>query len=171
MELIEVREIFRNKEAYFDKEIEIGGWVRSNRDSKTFGFLVLNDGTFFEPIQVVYNDSMDNFDKICKVNVGAALSVKGTLIATPDAKQPFEIQATEVMIEGDSTPDYPLQKKRHTLEFLRTMPHLRGRTNTFNAVFRVRSVMANTIHTYFQDRGYVYIHTPLRLPLTPYSII
>ena len=161
MELIEVREIFRNKEAYFDKEITIGGWVRSNRDSKTFGFLVLNDGTFFEPIQVVYNDSMDNFDKICKVNVGAALIVKGTLIATPDAKQPFEIQATEVMVEGESTPDYPLQKKRHTLEYLRTIPHLRARTNTFQAVFRVRSLVAYAIHKFFQERDFVYVHTPI----------
>ncbi|MBE5934117.1 MAG: asparagine--tRNA ligase [Lachnospiraceae bacterium] len=161
MELIEVREIFRNKEAYFDKEIEIGGWVRSNRDSKTFGFLVLNDGTFFEPIQVVYNDSMANFDKICKVNVGAALIVKGTLVATPDAKQPFEIQATEVVIEGDSTPDYPLQKKRHTLEYLRTIPHLRARTNTFQAVFRVRSLVAYAIHKFFQERDFVYVHTPI----------
>ena len=161
MELIEVREIFRNKEAYFDKEITIGGWVRSNRDSKTFGFLVLNDGTFFEPIQVVYNDSMDNFDKICKVNVGAALIVKGTFIATPDAKQPFEIQATEVMVEGESTPDYPLQKKRHTLEYLRTIPHLRARTNTFQAVFRVRSLVAYAIHKFFQERDFVYVHTPI----------
>lgn len=161
MELIEVREIFRNKEAYFDKEITIGGWVRSNRDSKTFGFIVLNDGTFFEPIQVVYNDSMDNFDKICKVNVGTALIVKGTLIATPDAKQPFEIQATEVEIEGESTPDYPLQKKRHTLEYLRTIPHLRARTNTFQAVFRVRSLVAYAIHKFFQERDFVYVHTPI----------
>ncbi|MBP3621838.1 MAG: asparagine--tRNA ligase [Lachnospiraceae bacterium] len=161
MELIEVREIFRNKEAYFDKEITIGGWVRSNRDSKTFGFIVLNDGTFFEPIQVVYNDSMANFDKICKVNVGTALIVKGTLIATPDAKQPFEIQATEVEIEGESTPDYPLQKKRHTLEYLRTIPHLRARTNTFQAVFRVRSLVAYAIHKFFQERDFVYVHTPI----------
>ena len=161
MELIEVREIFRNKEAYFDKEITVGGWVRSNRDSKAFGFIVLNDGTFFEPIQVVYHDTMDNFDKICKVNVGTALIVKGTLVATPDAKQPFEIQATEVMIEGDSTPDYPLQKKRHTLEYLRTIPHLRARTNTFQAVFRVRSLVAYAIHKFFQERDFVYVHTPI----------
>ncbi len=161
MELIEVREIFRNKEAYFDKEITVGGWVRSNRDSKAFGFIVLNDGTFFEPIQVVYHDTMDNFDKICKVNVGTALIVKGTLIATPDAKQPFEIQATEVMVEGDSTPDYPLQKKRHTLEYLRTIPHLRARTNTFQAVFRVRSLVAYAIHKFFQERDFVYVHTPI----------
>lgn len=161
MELIEVREIFRNKEAYFDKEITVGGWVRSNRDSKAFGFIVLNDGTFFEPIQVVYHDTMDNFDKICKVNVGTALIVKGTLVATPDAKQPFEIQATEVMVEGDSTPDYPLQKKRHTLEYLRTIPHLRARTNTFQAVFRVRSLVAYAIHKFFQERDFVYVHTPI----------
>ena len=161
MELIEVREIFRNKEAYFDKEITIGGWVRSNRDSKAFGFIVLNDGTFFEPIQVVYHDTMDNFDKICKVNVGTALIVKGTLVATPDAKQPFEIQATEVEIEGESTPDYPLQKKRHTLEYLRTIPHLRARTNTFQAVFRVRSLVAYAIHKFFQERDFVYVHTPI----------
>ena len=161
MELIEVREIFRNKEQYFDKEIEIGGWVRSNRDSKTFGFIVLNDGTFFEPIQVVYNDNMANFAEICKVNVGTALIVKGTLIATPDAKQPFEIQAKEIVVEGESTPDYPLQKKRHTLEYLRTIPHLRARTNTFQAVFRVRSLIAYAIHKFFQERDFVYVHTPI----------
>lgn len=161
MELIEVREIFRNKEAYFDKEITVGGWVRSNRDSKAFGFIVLNDGTFFEPIQVVYHDTMANFDKICKVNVGTALIVKGTLVATPDAKQPFEIQATEVEIEGESTPEYPLQKKRHTLEYLRTIPHLRARTNTFQAVFRVRSLVAYAIHKFFQERDFVYVHTPI----------
>ena len=161
MELIEVREIFRNKEAYFDKEVTIGGWVRSNRDSKAFGFIVLNDGTFFEPIQVVYHDTMANFDKLCKVNVGTALIVKGTLVATPDAKQPFEIQATEIEIEGDSTPDYPLQKKRHTLEYLRTIPHLRARTNTFQAVFRVRSLVAYAIHKFFQERDFVYVHTPI----------
>ncbi len=161
MELIEVRQIFRNKEEYIDKEIAVGGWVRSNRDSKTFGFIVLNDGTFFEPIQVVYNNNLTNFDKLCKVNVGTALVVKGTLVATPDAKQPFEIQATEVEIEGESTPDYPLQKKRHTLEYLRTIPHLRARTNTFQAVFRVRSLIAYAIHKFFQERDFVYVHTPI----------
>ena len=161
MELLSVREIFRNKEQYLDKEIEIGGWVRSIRDSKTFGFIVLNDGTFFEPIQVVYNDSMSNFAEVSKLNVGAALIVKGTLVATPQAKQPFEIQATEVCIEGQSTPDYPLQKKRHTLEYLRTITHLRARTNTFQAVFRVRSLCAYAIHKFFQERDFVYVHTPL----------
>ena len=161
MELLSVREIFRNKEEYLGKEIEIGGWVRSIRDSKTFGFIVLNDGTFFEPIQVVYNDTMDNFAQVSKLNVGAALIVKGTLVATPQAKQPFEIQATEVVIEGESTPDYPLQKKRHTLEYLRTITHLRARTNTFQAVFRVRSLCAYAIHKFFQERDFVYVHTPL----------
>ena len=161
MELLSVREIFRNKEEYLGKEIEIGGWVRSIRDSKTFGFIVLNDGTFFEPIQVVYNDTMDNFAQVSKLNVGAALIVKGTLVATPQAKQPFEIQAKEVMIEGESTPDYPLQKKRHTLEYLRTITHLRARTNTFQAVFRVRSLCAYAIHKFFQERDFVYVHTPL----------
>ena len=161
MNLLSVREIFRNKEQYLDKEIEIGGWVRSIRDSKTFGFIVVNDGTFFEPIQVVYNDSMDNFAEVSKLNVGAALIVKGTLVATPQAKQPFEIQAKEVFVEGQSTPDYPLQKKRHTLEYLRTITHLRARTNTFQAVFRVRSLCAYAIHKFFQERDFVYVHTPL----------
>ncbi|MBQ7766520.1 MAG: asparagine--tRNA ligase [Lachnospiraceae bacterium] len=161
MELISVRELFRNREQYLDKEIEVGGWVRSIRDSKTFGFIVLNDGTFFEPLQVVYHDTMDNFAEISKANVGTALIVKGKLVATPEAKQPFEIQATEITVEGASTPDYPLQKKRHTLEYLRTMTHLRPRTNTFQAVFRVRSLCAYAIHKFFQERDFVYVHTPL----------
>lgn len=160
-ELVTVREIFRNKEKYIDKEIKVGGWVRSIRDSKTFGFIVLNDGTFFEPLQVVYSDQLDNFDAICKTNVGAALIVTGTLVATPEAKQPFEIQAKDIFIEGTSTPDYPLQKKRHTMEYLRTMTHLRARTNTFQAVFRVRSLIAYAIHKFFQERDFVYVHTPL----------
>ncbi|MBR1450185.1 MAG: asparagine--tRNA ligase, partial [Lachnospiraceae bacterium] len=139
----------------------IGGWVRSIRDSKTFGFIVLNDGTFFEPIQVVYSDALPNFAEISKTNVGAALIVKGTLVATPSAKQPFEIQAKDICIEGASTPDYPLQKKRHTMEYLRTITHLRARTNTFSAVFRVRSLIAYAIHKFFQERDFVYVHTPL----------
>ena len=161
MELVTVREIFRNKEEYLNKEITIGGWVRSIRDGKTFGFIVINDGTFFEPLQVVYNDTMNNFAEISKVNVGAALIVKGTLVPTPQAKQPFEIQATEVAIEGESTPDYPLQKKRHSMEYLRTITHLRPRTNTFQAVFRVRSLVAYAIHKFFQERDFVYVHTPI----------
>ena len=161
MELTQIRELYRNKEAYFDKKVTVGGWVRSIRDSKTFGFIVMNDGTFFEPLQIVYGDRLSNFDKINKINVGAALIVTGTLVATPQAKQPFEIQADEVVIEGASTPDYPLQKKRHTLEYLRTITHLRARTNTFQAVFRVRSLAAYAIHKFFQERGFVYVHTPL----------
>ena len=160
-QLITVREIFRNRDEYLDKEVKIGGWVRSIRDSKTFGFIVLNDGTYFEPIQIVYSDVLSNFAEICKTNVGAALIVTGTLVATPSAKQPFEIQATDIIIEGASTPDYPLQKKRHTLEYLRTMTHLRARTNTFEAVFRVRSLIAYAIHRFFQERDFVYVHTPL----------
>ena len=139
----------------------IGGWVRSNRNSKNFGFIVVNDGTFFEPIQVVYGNGLDNYDEVGKINVGAAIIVRGTLVLTPDAKQPFEIQATEVTVEGASTPDYPLQKKRHTFEYLRTISHLRPRTNTFEAVFRVRSLCAYAIHKFFQERDFVYVHTPL----------
>ncbi|MCR5002001.1 MAG: asparagine--tRNA ligase [Lachnospiraceae bacterium] len=161
MELTQIRELYRNKEEYYDKKVTVGGWVRSIRDSKTFGFIVMNDGTFFEPLQIVYGDRLSNFDKINKINVGAALIVTGTLVATPQAKQPFEIQADEVVIEGASTPDYPLQKKRHTLEYLRTITHLRARTNIFQAVFRVRSLASYAIHKFFQERGFVYVHTPL----------
>ena len=159
--LVTIREIFKNRDAYLNKEISVGGWVRSNRDSKSFGFVVINDGTFFEPLQVVYHDTMENFAAIAKINVGAALIVKGTLVPTPEAKQPFEIQATEIIVEGDSAPDYPLQKKRHSMEYLRTITHLRPRTNTFEAVFRVRSLIAYAIHKFFQERDFVYVHTPL----------
>ena len=161
MELTNIREIFRNKDKFADKEVTIGGWVRSNRNSKNFGFIVVNDGTFFEPIQVVYGNGLDNYDEVGKINVGAAIIVRGTLVLTPDAKQQFEIQAAEVTVEGASTPDYPLQKKRHTFEYLRTISHLRPRTNTFEAVFRVRSLCAYAIHKFFQERDFVYVHTPL----------
>ena len=161
MELTNIREIFRNKDKFADKEVTIGGWVRSNRNSKNFGFIVVNDGTFFEPIQVVYGNGLDNYDEVGKINVGAAIIVRGTLVLTPDAKQPFEIQAAEVIVEGASTPDYPLQKKRHTFEYLRKISHLRPRTNTFEAVFRVRSLCAYAIHKFFQERDFVYVHTPL----------
>ena len=161
MELTNIKELFRNKEEYFDKEVTIGGWVRGNRDSKSFGFLVINDGTFFEALQVVYADGLENFDRITKLNVGSAVIAKGKIVATPGAKQPFEMQADEIVIEGESTPDYPLQKKRHTFEYLRTISHLRARTNTFEAVFRVRSVAAYAIHKFFQERGFVYVHTPI----------
>ena len=161
MELTSVRSFFRDREQYIGKEVVTGGWVRSIRASKTFGFIVVNDGTFFEPIQVVYSDTLDNFETISKLNVGAAVIVKGTLVATPEAKQPFEIQASGVEIEGASSGDYPLQKKRHSFEYLRTISHLRPRTNTFQAVFRVRSLIAYAIHKFFQEREFVYVHTPL----------
>lgn len=161
MNLTTVREIYKNREEYLNKEISVGGWVRSVRDSKSFGFIVLHDGTYFETLQVVYHDDMDNFAEISKLNVGAAVIVKGTLVATPEAKQPFEIQAVSVEVEGASASDYPLQKKRHSLEFLRTIQHLRPRTNTFQAVFRVRSLAAFAIHEFFQQRDFVYVNTPL----------
>ena len=161
MELITVRELFKNTDKYADKEIEIGGWVRNKRPSKQFGFIVLNDGTYFTPVQVVYNDTLANFQEISKINVGAALIVKGTLVLTPGAKQPFEIQASAVTVEGPSSGDYPLQPKKHSMEFLRSIPHLRPRANTFQAVFRVRSLAAMAIHEFFQERDFVYVHTPL----------
>jgi len=161
MELTSIRDLFRNKEKYAGKEVTAGGWIRSIRDSKTFGFIVISDGTFFEPLQIVYSDKLDNFEAISKLNVGAAIIVKGTLVETPDAKQPFEIQAESVAVEGNSTSDYPLQKKRHSFEYLREISHLRPRTNTFQAVFRVRSLIAYAIHTFFQERDFVYVHTPL----------
>ena len=161
MDLISVRELFKNTSAYADKEITVGGCVRANRKSKQFGFISLNDGTYFTPVQVVYTDAMENFQEIAKVNIGAALIITGKLLLTPDAPQPFEIQAASVVVEGQSTGDYPMQKKRHSVEFLRTMPHLRPRTNLFQAVFRVRSLAAYAIHKFFQERDFVYVHTPL----------
>ena len=159
--LITVSRLFKETDEFIGKTVKVGGWIRSVRDSKTFGFIVLNDGSTFDTLQIVYHDRMSNFAEISKLNVGSAVIVTGTLVATPEAKQPFEIQADEIDIEGQSTPDYPLQKKRHTLEYLRTMPHLRQRTNTFMAVFRVRSILAYAIHKFYQERGFVYVHTPL----------
>ncbi len=161
MDLVTVRELYRDREKFLGTKVTVGGWVRSVRDSKSFGFIVLNDGTYFEPLQIVYHDTMANFAEISRLNVGSAIIVTGELVATPDAKQPFEIQAETIEVEGASTPDYPLQKKRHSLEFLRTITHLRPRTNTFQAVFRVRSLIAYAIHKYFQERDFVYVHTPL----------
>lgn len=161
MDLITVREIYKKQDTLLNSQVTVGGWVRSLRDSKSFGFIVLNDGSYFETLQVVYHDTMENFSEISKLNVGAAVIVTGTLVPTPDAKQPFEIQATEVTVEGTSSSDYPLQKKRHTFEYLRTISHLRPRTNTFQAVFRVRSLIAYAIHQFFQERDFVYVHTPL----------
>ena len=161
MECTTIRELYKNTDAYIGRKVTVGGWVRSNRDSKAFGFLVLSDGTFFSPLQVVYHDTMENFQDIAKVGAGAALIAEGTLVATPEARQKFELQAENVFVEGSSPSDYPLQKKRHTLEYLRTMTHLRPRTNTFQAVFRVRSLIAYAIHRFFQERDFVYVHTPI----------
>ncbi len=161
MNLTTVKELFKNPDQYLDQEVTIGGWVRSLRDSKSFGFIVVSDGSCFNTLQVVFHDTMENFSQIARLNVGAAIIVTGTLVATPQAKQPFEIQAASVTVEGASAPDYPLQKKRHSFEYLRTISHLRPRTNTFQAVFRVRSLIAYAIHQYFQEQGFVYVHTPL----------
>ncbi len=161
MELIQIKDLFREREQYVNTTVTVGGWIRSVRNSKTFGFMVVNDGTFFEPVQVVFEDKLSNFEQLSKLNVGSAVIVTGMLVPTPQAKQPFEIHADAVEVEGESTPDYPLQKKRHTFEYLRTISHLRPRTNTFQAVFRVRSLLAYAIHQYFQERGFVYVHTPL----------
>ena len=161
MELITVRELFKNTAKYADQEVTVGGWVRNRRPSKQFGFIVLNDGTYFTPVQIVYNDTLANFQEISKINIGAALIIKGRVVLTPGSQQPFEIQADTIEVEGPSTGDYPLQPKRHTMEFLRTITHLRPRTNTFQAVFRVRSLAAMAIHKFFQERDFVYVHTPL----------
>ena len=157
-----IKDLYKNAENYADTEISISGWVRTVRVSKVFGFIELNDGTFFNSVQVVFEeDKINNFKEIASLNVGSALNVKGVLVMTPDAKQPFEVKATEIEVEGASTPDYPLQKKRHSFEFLRTIAHLRPRTNTFSAVFRVRSLAAFAIHKFFNERGFVYTHTPI----------
>ncbi|MCR5737965.1 MAG: asparagine--tRNA ligase [Eubacterium sp.] len=161
MKLVEIKELYKKQSQYLNQTITVGGWVRSIRDSKTFGFITLSDGTCFSTLQVVYSDALENFQQISKTNIGAALVVEGELVATPNAKQPFEIQATKIAVEGESTPEYPLQKKRHSFEYLRTISHLRARTNTFQAVFRVRSLCAYAIHRFFQEQGFVYVHTPI----------
>lgn len=161
MDLITIRELFKDTDQFMDKKVTVGGWIRSIRDSKTFGFIVVNDGSCFDTLQIVYHDKISNFEEISRQNVGTAIVVTGLLVATPNAKQPFEIQADEAAIEGASAPDYPLQKKRHSFEYLRTISHLRPRTNTFQAVFRVRSMIAFAIHRFFQERGFVYVQTPL----------
>lgn len=157
-----IKSFYRDMEKYGGKEITISGWVRTVRASNAFGFIELNDGSFFSGIQIVIEaDKLSNYSELSKLNVGAALTVTGVLELTPNAKQPMEIKASEIIIEGVSTPDYPLQKKRHSFEYLRTIAHLRPRTNTFAAVFRVRSMIAYAIHKFFQERGFVYVHTPI----------
>ena len=160
-QLISVRSLFKETDAYAGKQVKVGGWVRNLRASKNFGFINLSDGTFFSQVQVVYGSELANFAEISKLNIGAAVIVTGTLVLTPEAKQPFELQASEVFVEGPSTPDYPIQPKRHSMEYLRTVTHLRPRTNTFQAVFRVRSLIAYAIHKFFQERDFIYVHTPL----------
>jgi len=162
MREIYVKELFRNSQEYADKTITVKGWVRTNRGSNHFGFIELNDGTFFKPVQVVYEEEkLDDFKAVSKIPISAAIAVTGTFVLTPDAKQPFEIKADSVVVEAGSDPDYPLQKKRHSLEYLREIAHLRPRSNTFAAVFRVRSVVAYAIHKFFQENGFVYAHPPI----------
>lgn len=157
-----VKALYRNPEKYVDESIEISGWIRNIRVSKVFGFIEINDGSFFKCIQAVFEESkITNFKEIAAQNVGAAITVRGTFVLTPEAKQPFEIKAEEITVEGTSTSDYPLQKKRHSFEFLRSIAHLRPRTNTFSAVFRIRSLAAFAIHSFFNERGFVYTHTPI----------
>ncbi len=156
-----IKKLFRSQAEYENKEITVSGWVRTIRDSKTFGFIELNDGSFFKNLQIVFEDNLPNFAEIAKLSLGASITATGTLVPTPDAKQPFELKAAGINVEGNSTPDYPLQKKKHSFEFLRTIAHLRPRTNTFAATFRVRSVAAYAIHEFFQNRDFVYAHTPI----------
>ena len=156
-----IKSLYRDTENFGGKEITISGWVRNSRMSSNFGFIELNDGSFFKNLQIVLESDMPNYAELSKLNIGAAISVTGELVLTPEAKQPFELKAKEVVVEGASTPDYPLQPKRHSFEYLRTIAHLRPRTNTFSAVFRVRSMIAYAIHQFFQERGFVYVHTPI----------
>ena len=161
MEKLVIKELYKNTENYINKEITLEGWVRTVRDSKTFGFIEINDGTFFKNVQIVFTDKLSNFNEICKLTISSSIKVTGTLVKTENAKQPFEIQATSIEIESLSDSTYPLQKKKHSFEYLRTIAHLRPRANTFNAVFRVRSSLAYAIHKFFQERGFVYVNTPL----------
>ena len=157
-----LKEIYRNISAFAEKEVTVAGWVRTVRDSKAFGFIELNDGSFFKSAQIVFEEeSLANYKEIAKLNVGSAITVTGKVIATPEMKQPFEIKAAKIELKASSTPDYPLQKKRHSFEFLREIAHLRPRTNTFSAVFRVRSAAAYALHKFFNENGFVYVHTPL----------
>ncbi len=156
-----IKELYRNIEEYDSKKVQVSGWVKTVRDSKTFGFIELNDGTFFKNLQIVFDDKLENFAEICKLSISSSITVIGKVVKTENAKQPFEIKATKVEIINISDSDYPLQKKRHSFEYLRTISYLRPRANTFNAVFRVRSVLSYAIHKFFQERGFVYVHTPI----------
>lgn len=161
MQTVEVKQLYRESEKYLNQDVRVSGWVRTVRSSKAFGFIELNDGTFFKNLQIVFDEKLENFKEVEKLPISSSITVEGRLVETPGAKQPFEVQATNIIIEGMSSSDYPLQKKRHTFEYLRTIAHLRPRSNTFSAVFRVRSVAAFAIHKFFQERGFVYVNTPI----------
>lgn len=161
MQSVTVKEIYRGTDRFLNQKVELSGWVRTVRSSKAFGFIEVNDGSFFENIQVVFEESLENFTEIGKITLSSALRIQGTLVPTPGAKQPFELKAEHIEILSLAAADYPLQKKRHTFEYLRKIAHLRPRTNTFAAVFRVRSVVAYAIHKFFQEKGFVYVHTPI----------
>ncbi|MGI6577598.1 MAG: asparagine--tRNA ligase [Eubacteriales bacterium] len=161
MKLVSIKEIFADPERFHEKEIRVGGWIRTLRDSKAFAFIELNDGSIVKNLQLVLESAMPNFDEVRKYNVGSAIIAEGTLVLTPGAKQPFELKTNSVELEGASSPEYPLQKKRHSFEYLRTIAHLRPRSNTFSAVFRVRSEAAFAIHDFFHSRGFIYAHTPI----------
>lgn len=159
--MLEIKQIFSTPEAYLEQEVTVVGWVRNIRASKKFGFIELNDGSFFQNLQIVFEEDLPNFSDLCKLGISTALVVKGILVASPGSGQSFELKAAEITVEGACPVDYPLQKKRHSFEYLRTIAHLRPRTNTFSAVFRLRSVLAYAIHQYFQEKGFVYVHTPI----------
>ena len=161
MENTLVKDLYRNTKNYIGKDVQVSGWVRTVRDSKSFGFIELNDGSFYSNVQIVFDDTLSNFDEICKLSISSSIIVTGKVVETENAKQPFEIKASNVEIYNFADSDYPLPKKRQSFEYLRTVAHLRPRTNTFNAVFRVRSVLSYAIHKFFQERGFVYVHTPL----------
>ena len=156
-----IKNLYRNTDDYLGKDVQVSGWVRTVRDSKSFGFIELNDGSFYNNLQIVFDNKLDNFSDICKLTISSSIIVTGTIVKTENAKQPFEMHAKKVEIYNLCDSDYPLQKKRHSFEYLRTISHLRPRTNTFNAVFRVRSLLSFAIHKFFQERGFVYVHTPL----------
>ena len=158
---IDLKDLFKNSDNYLEKEITVNGWIKTNRDQKTFGFIVLSDGTTFNTLQIVYDENLQNFKEIAKLNVGCSITVKGKIISTPDSKQKFEMQAKTITLDGNCDTTYPIQPKKHSLEFLRTIQHLRPRTNTFQAVFRVRSLAAFAIHKFFQENGFIYVHTPI----------
>lgn len=161
MKKISIKQLYREPEKFINKDIVVAGWIRTERTSKNFGFIELNDGSFFKNLQIVIDTNLENFDKVSKLPISSSIVVEGKLVETPSAKQPFEVQASKVTIEGTSLQDYPLQKKRHSFEFLRSIAHLRPRSNTFSAVFRIRSLAAYAVHKFFQEKNFVYVHTPI----------